>query len=309
MTGLSRRWLRAATLAALVSVMTACLPLQTGKPTYRSLVGPLKRVTVGKVDFAYYRFGKGRPLVLVMGITGTMTQWDPKLLARLARKHEIVIFDNPGIGLTRYPADAPLTIPVMASATVGLIGRLGLGKPDILGWSMGGEIALAIAALHGDRVRKVIAAAGHAGSRHLVQPTTDALARLTDPKLTGLDRARILAGVLFPDDKLPAAIRYGASIAHAPKERVTAAMIARQKRAVAAWKAGPGIWNRLPAIRNRVLIAHGMDDRILPAANAILLAERIPASWLARFPNSGHAFLFQEADRFADLVEVFLRDR
>ena len=83
-------------------------------------------------------------------------------------------------------------------------------------------------------------------------------------------------------------------------------MIARQQRAVAAWKAGAGVWDRLPKIRNRVLIAHGMEDRILPARNALLIAERIPASWLARFPDAGHAFLFQEADRFADLVEVFL---
>lgn len=305
--GLSR-WAKGAGSAMALSV-AACLPLQTGKPTYEALVGPVQRVTVGQVDFAYRRFGRGRPLVLIMGITGTMAQWDPRLLARLARRHEVIIFDNPGIGLSRFPDSATLSIPGMAVSTVGLIRRLNLGKPDILGWSMGGQVALTIVARHGDKVDRVIVAAGHAGGPHVVTPTSDALGQLTGTTRNGLARAKTLARLFFPNDQMPAAIRYGASLLAIPQEHVTAAIIRRQRGAVAAWRAGPGVWADLPRIRNQVLIAQGIEDRVLPIENAGLVAARIPGSWLVRFPDAGHAFLFQEADRFADLVDVFLARR
>ena len=75
----------------------------------------------------------------------------PRLVHALARHNRVVMFDNAGIGRTQsLPGEhtATLTIDAMADQTSALIDTLGLGRPDVLGWSMGGMIAQALAVLH-----------------------------------------------------------------------------------------------------------------------------------------------------------------
>jgi pimeloyl-ACP methyl ester carboxylesterase len=92
----------------------------------------------------YRSYGSGPPLVLIMGYGGTMETWDPRFVDTLAKHYRVVIFDNAGVGDTQALA-SPLTIDAMADQTSALIDSLGLGKPDVLGWSMGGMIAQALA--------------------------------------------------------------------------------------------------------------------------------------------------------------------
>jgi pimeloyl-ACP methyl ester carboxylesterase len=96
--------------------------------------------TMGAVG--YRIVGSGPPLVMVMGYAGTMEVWDPRFVDALARHHRVVIFDHAGVGQTQV-LPAPLTIDAMADQTSALISALGLGRPAVLGWSMGGMIAQA----------------------------------------------------------------------------------------------------------------------------------------------------------------------
>lgn len=128
------------------------------------LIGPMKRIKVGEVDYAYRTFGNGKPLVMIMGFSGTMSIWDTNLLRELAASNEVTIFDNRGFGFSADTATAPLTMESMADSTAALIDALGLSEPDIFGWSMGGEIALTLAVKHGSKIGKVTAVAADAGS-------------------------------------------------------------------------------------------------------------------------------------------------
>ena len=49
-------------------------------------------------QFAYYRLGKGSPLVLVTGFRSTLTEWDAAFLTELAKHHDVIVFDNRGVG-------------------------------------------------------------------------------------------------------------------------------------------------------------------------------------------------------------------
>jgi hypothetical protein len=49
-------------------------------------------------DIAYYRFGHGSPVVLQTGYRATVAEWDVAFLAALGEKHEVIAFDNRGVG-------------------------------------------------------------------------------------------------------------------------------------------------------------------------------------------------------------------
>jgi pimeloyl-ACP methyl ester carboxylesterase len=55
-----------------------------------------------------------------------------------------------------------------------------------------------------------------------------------------------------------------------------------------------------------VLIAAGTEDIVIPASNALKLANAIPGAWLAQFPHGGHAFMAQYPRALADLINTFL---
>ena len=66
------------------------------------------------MNVGYREGGRGPNLVLVMGRTGTMADWDPALLGRLIFGHHLVVFDNRGVATTDNPSSASLTVARMA---------------------------------------------------------------------------------------------------------------------------------------------------------------------------------------------------
>jgi pimeloyl-ACP methyl ester carboxylesterase len=68
-----------------------------------------------------------------------------------------------------------------------------------------------------------------------------------------------------------------------------------------------GDWSvRLHHIAAPTFVANGDRDGLFPAIDSVVLARAIPNSRLALYPDSGHAFLFQYPERFADDVHHFL---
>src|SRR5881398_2426609 len=109
-------------------------------------------VKLGKQKVGYRSFGTGRPLVMIMGLGGTMDSWDPTFLASLSVGHRIVLLDNEGVGRTSS-LPGRLTIRRMADTTSKLMSRLKLKGADVAGWSMGGMIAQSLTVRHPKQVR------------------------------------------------------------------------------------------------------------------------------------------------------------
>src|ERR1700722_7127386 len=165
-----KRWITAGlTAATLTAALAACgsPPTTATTASVTSTPGQVAATALGTVG--YREIGSGPPLVLIMGYAGTMETWEPQLVDTLARHFRVVIFDNAGIGGTRA-LPSPLTIDAMADQTSALISALGLGRPDVLGWSMGGMIAQALAVLHPDQVRRLVLSATYPGSGQAVLP-------------------------------------------------------------------------------------------------------------------------------------------
>jgi pimeloyl-ACP methyl ester carboxylesterase len=73
----------------------------------------------------------------------------------LASKYKVIIFDNRGIGETSR-GSKEFTLDLFTEDTIGLLNSLNVEKEDILGWSMGTNIALNLAINHRNRVNKLV---------------------------------------------------------------------------------------------------------------------------------------------------------
>ncbi len=99
--------------------------------------------TANGLDLYYELHGQGDPLVLIAGFTCDHTFWEG-ILGKLAKQFQVLIFDNRGAGRSSCP-DLPYTVDDMALDAIALIESLQLKKPHLLGHSLGGCVAQAIA--------------------------------------------------------------------------------------------------------------------------------------------------------------------
>jgi pimeloyl-ACP methyl ester carboxylesterase len=230
-----------------------------------------------------------------------MDSWDPRFVGALADYYRVVIFDNAGIGRTRA-LPAPLTIDAMANQTSALIDVLGLDRPDVLGWSMGGAIAQALAVLHPAQVRRLVLCATFPGTGKITPPSPAAVQALTSGNV------REVMADLFPANQASAQQAYqAATAAYPPHAPAPAAAIAAQRHAMNVWSGGTDpAGQKTASISVPTLIADGTIDRLDPVANDHALARLIGGARLRLYPDAGHAFLFQDEKAFVPLIESFL---
>jgi pimeloyl-ACP methyl ester carboxylesterase len=100
--------------------------------------------------------GEGPPLLLLHGAYMTIDAMGP-LLPGLARRHRVITVEQQGHGHTA-DIDRPITYEQMADDSAALLGHLGVDRADVLGYSMGGGIALQLAIRHPERVRRLVVA-------------------------------------------------------------------------------------------------------------------------------------------------------
>jgi pimeloyl-ACP methyl ester carboxylesterase len=154
-------------LVASATLTSPSADASTASPSIVQVPVQVAHTSDGSVG--YRIIGKGSPLVLITGFSASMDNWAPPFVNTLAAKHRVVIFDNAGVGQTAALA-SPLTITAMAAQTSALISTLKLGRTAVLGWSMGGMIAQALAVRHPSQVSRLILAATQAGNGKAIPP-------------------------------------------------------------------------------------------------------------------------------------------
>ncbi|MFL5647639.1 MAG: alpha/beta fold hydrolase [Chloroflexota bacterium] len=109
---------------------------------------------VNGIHLYYERHGAGRPLVLLHGGLMSSETFGP-LLPALAAGHEVITVDLQGHGRTA-DIDRPIDPRLIAGDIAALITHLGLDRPDVMGYSLGGGVAFWTAVDHPDLVRRLI---------------------------------------------------------------------------------------------------------------------------------------------------------
>lgn len=251
-------------------------------------------------DVGYREVGTGSPILLVMGHGASMDAWAPAFVDALAAHHTVVVFDNAGVGQTSA-LPGTMTVPAMAEQTSALISVLRLHRPTVLGWSLGGMVAQALAVRHPGQVGRLVLASTQAGTGEALPIPPAAAAALDSP-----DPA-VRLSVLFPSDQLAAAYAYAKGISQYPGfYGVSDAVRAEQATALQEWMAGADREGReVGRIHVPVLVADGASDALDPAGNATILADGLRCAHVLMYPDAGHAFLFQDPEQFAATVDAF----
>jgi pimeloyl-ACP methyl ester carboxylesterase len=269
-----------------------------------AFLGAVRRVRVGDISIGYRQFGAGAPLVLIAGQSSGMNTWSVALPQRLAQRFRVTMFDTRGIGYSTDDPREPLTIQLMADDTAGLLDALHITRANVLGWSTGGEIALALAVRHPDRVSALVLSGATAGGPSAIQssPAIDALLSSADLQ----DEARLLREYLFTPAGSAAMSEYVNGYLQVPEGGVSADIKRRQGAAERAFARSNEVYDALPRVTARTLVTNGGLDQLVPPGNARLIASRVPHAQLAIFAEAAHAMMFQEMDRFVALIESFL---
>jgi pimeloyl-ACP methyl ester carboxylesterase len=109
---------------------------------------------VNGINLYYETHGSGRPLVLLHGGLGSGEMFGA-ILPALAANHQVILPDLQGHGRTA-DIDRPISIELMAEDIAALISHLGLDKPDVFGYSLGGGVAFFTVAKHPDLIGKAV---------------------------------------------------------------------------------------------------------------------------------------------------------
>src|SRR5215831_5066383 len=268
------------------------------------LAESLPTMTVEGAQIVYRRVGKGNPLLVLNGFGVMSADWDPSFIDRLASSNELILLNNRGIGGSTDDGQ-PFDIAQLADDTAHVIDALGVERANVLGWSMGGFIAQALALNYADRVDKLVLLSTDPGGVEADLASADVWSELIDTAGTPHEQARRLLFLLFPDGVAASVYRLFGDIVAGARAQLSPELLNRQSAAIDAWHRN-GVASQLRKICVPVLIATGTEDIVIPASNASKLVNAIPGAWLAQFPHGGHAFMAQYPRALAELINIFL---
>lgn len=265
-------------------------------------------INVNGTKFYYRKLGilnENVPVIFLNHLGATLDNCDPRIMDGIASKHQIIAFDNRGVGATE--GKTPITIAEMAKDAISFIKAMGFEKVDIVGFSMGAFVAQEILLQEPELVRKVVmTGTGPAGGEGIKNVS----------KITYLD---MLRGYLtFRDPKFylffnqnkngkKSAKEFLARIQERTEnrdEKIKIKSFSNQLTAIHDW--GIQKPQDLSVIKQPVLIANGDNDRMVPSSNTYDLAKRIANSELIVYKDAGHGGIFQNHEEFVKSVLTFL---
>jgi len=252
-------------------------------------------------------WGDGAPLLLLHGFTGSAATWAP-FRARLGAARRLIAVDLLGHGASPSPADpAAYALEREVERLVGRLDRLGIGRADVLGYSMGGRVALLLALAHPERVGRLVLESASPG---LGDPLERAARVRSDAVLADLLEREGIAPFVDRWERAP----LFASQARLPAERRAALRSDRLRRDPlglanslrgAGQGTAPPVLDRLGEVSAPTLLIVGaLDERYV--AFGRLMAERIPDAGLVVVPEAGHAVHLERPAAFERAVADFL---
>jgi pimeloyl-ACP methyl ester carboxylesterase len=261
---------------------------------------------------AWHAVGSGPTLLLLNGYAATGGDWDPTLLMQLGRSFEVICPDNRGVGESELGTGA-VSVAGMAADLEALLDALELERAPVVGWSMGGFVAQQLAARAQARVEALALLSTDPGGAAAVPAAAEAWARLIDHSGTPREQASRLISLLFPPALAPEIDRRFGEVVAAAQAGLRPEALRAQELAMALWHMedplaaeGGGMSGEAGGTAMPVLIAHGSEDVVIPAANVEPLAARWPGARVEVFDGGGHAFMAQEPRRLAELLTTFL---
>ena len=262
----------------------------------------MTHTAVGDIEIYWESHGKGKPLLLISGVSGGTWTWEESIGA-WSPHFRVIVFDNMGAGRSSMP-DRPYEIAEMADYAAAVLDAAEEERAFVVGLSMGGMIAQELALSHPRRISGLVLGCTHCGGSERIPPAQEVIQGFANNE--GLSPEEII------DKNLtllvtPAFLNKGSDSLRRYRERQLNAplqpdyALQRQLEAIRSFDA----CDRLGGIRTPTLILTTDCDRLVPAENGRMLAERITGAKLKPFTNAGHLIYLECARTFHQTVMEF----
>jgi pimeloyl-ACP methyl ester carboxylesterase len=265
-----------------------------------------RRIRLGDVELACRITGQGKPLILVHGLACGQRMWFHQRRI-LSDRHTVITYDQRGHGESDAPDDAARYSGAhLARDLTGIIDALNYDKVAVVGFSMGGGPALALAAARPGRTTHLILADVGAGADDAWRLDWLACRWVDFAERTGWDELLpdMLRSELFKlyANRRPLFRRHMAALIRATPLvglRHTLTQVLGRRRSFFRMR------HALQAVKVPTLIMLGQHDYICRNA-ARLLSENIPGAVLHRIEGAGHMSPLERPDQFSDTLTAFL---
>ncbi len=271
-------------------------------------------VKVGNINTRFWQAGDtGSAVVLVHGLGGSIENWEHNLNV-LARRHRVYALDLIGHGHTdKLPLIKDLMVLVQLISN--FMGTQNIDKATLIGNSLGGGLALALAIQFPEKVEKLVlidtAGMGREVNIILRLGSVPLLGKLLmgRPSLQGIEK---LLRIIYYDPALvtPELVKISYELAVLPG--ASRALLSVTHAGINFWgeraKYTKLILNNLGKITAPTLVFWGKQDRVRPVAYAQIAASKIPGAKLHIFDKCGHCAMFECPEKFNKLVLDFLAE-
>ena len=267
----------------------------------------MPKIKANQIELHYEIYGESQPLVLISGLGYTLWQWH-RMVPLLAEHFRVITFDNRGVGESDKPV-GPYSAQLLAADTAGLLDVLGIEKAVVMGHSMGGFIAQALALGFPHKLEKLILSSTNFGGPRHAPATPEAMKILTDISIDAVTRFKNGLTV----STAPGWTEKNPDMVEAwTKWRMAnpidpAAYQAQLAIGLSLYPEAAAFEGRLSNVKVPTLILAGEHDQVVPPENASLLAEKIPDSQVVILPDAGHFFPIETPEAASQALIDFVQ--
>jgi 2-succinyl-6-hydroxy-2,4-cyclohexadiene-1-carboxylate synthase len=259
------------------------------------------------LQYHFTRQGSGRPLILLHGFAGSSESWSA-LLPSLTAKFDVICFDLPGHGQSEAPAAAERNaMERVAGDIIQILDAIGVSVVSLLGYSMGGRLALYIALRYPELVARLILESSSPGLERTVDRQQRAV---NDDRLA--ERIERFGVPAFVAD-------WERNPIFASQRRLPPAVLARQRQqrlaSSAAGLAGslrgmgigrqPNLWPELSKLKTPTLLMAGEMDKKFAQINR-RMADLMPLARLEIVAHSGHNIHLEQPEAYLTYLQHWL---
>jgi pimeloyl-ACP methyl ester carboxylesterase len=261
-------------------------------------------VTVLGFKLHYLEAGRGAPVVLLHGLGGDGSRWQPNI-APLAKDFHVFALDQIGFGQSDKPL-ANYHTGMLAEFLVDFLKAVGVPKASLVGNSMGASVALYTAVTYPDKVDRIVLADGGGfrdANAQPAAPTAETLRRRQLQNSVTRQETRDFFTILFHDKSLVTDKMVDDQLALRLRSAFTISRIQESgERGIGSLTEA-----QVRAVRAPTLIVWGKYDELASPAGADRLEKTIPGAKKVIIDNCGHLPQLERAAEFNQIVRQFLQ--
>lgn len=246
---------------------------------------------------SFLESGEGEPVLFLHGLNGNASSWQYQL-GELAPRMQMIAWDAPGYGKSDLAGNS---VEALARVAIEFTGRLWSGPVNVIGHSMGGLVAMKMAVLAPERVKRLVLSCTHPG--HGLGQSGGA----NDRYRRRLEELRDLPPEVYGERRAKGMLPEGTDESVVRKVAQIAAESRSEGVANAAWAIQTeDLQPELPKIQARTLVITCDQDKVAPLAKAQPLLDRIPDVRHVELSGLGHAPYIEDPQRFNAAISGFL---